>query len=611
FSAELRTDRFCLLPQVSYVITVDGHDRFGTLTFAFASQNHCQYRGVVQGEEGSSVAMDICSGLRGVLHLSDDSYGIEPLDSDPERHLVYRLRDVKSQPRGCGTPHDNRTAAERGAEEIHHGQHRRRAILHQAHYVELLLVVDNNKFNAMKRNETAVREKMVQLANLVDSIYVQLNIRVNPISIEGGAGDVLTRFTQWREKELVPRRRHDSAQLILRQGFGGTAGMAFVSTVCSRSHGGGINAFTNNNLPSFASILAHELGHNLGMNHDDRRSCSCPVNACIMNSGATRAAQTRAHQCADLRSAILSKICPTRPFLQTLQLNTSLCLWIKDFLSNRPQRVRMGATTSSNIILNTGVPQGCVLSPVLYTLYTHDCIATHASNSLIKFADDTTIVGLISNNNETPYRKEVQALAAWCSDNHLNLNTKKTKEIIIDFRKTGSTPHSGLSINGEEVEQVRNFKFLGLHISEDLSWTVNTKNIIKKAQQRLFFLRTLRKNKLPRPLLKNFYHCTIESVLTYGCTVWHASCTMQEKKQLQRVIKTAQWIIGSPLPCLEDIHSDRLLRRARKIRDDPAHPGHTLFTTLPSGRLRVLKTRTNRMKNSFFPTAVKRLLQDP
>lgn len=45
--------------------------------------------------------------------------------------------------------------------------------------------------------------------------------------------------------------------------------------------------FTNNNVPSFASIVAHELGHNLGMNHDDGRSCSCPTSACIMNSGAT------------------------------------------------------------------------------------------------------------------------------------------------------------------------------------------------------------------------------------------------------------------------------------------------------------------------------------
>ena len=56
-----------------------------------------------------------------------------------------------------------------------------------------------------------------------------------------------------------------------------------------------------------------------------------------------------------------------------------------------------------------------------------------------------------------------------------------------------------------EVERVTSFKFLGLHISEDLGWTVNTTHIIKKAQQHLFFLRTLRRNKLPPLLLKNFY----------------------------------------------------------------------------------------------------------
>ena len=42
-------------------------------------------------------------------------------------------------------------------------------------------------------------------------------------------------------------------------------------------------------------------------------------------------------------------------------------------------------------ILNTGAPKGCVLSPLLYSLFTHDCVATHASNSIIKFADDTTV----------------------------------------------------------------------------------------------------------------------------------------------------------------------------------------------------------------------------
>uniref|UniRef100_A0A3Q1EYA7 ADAM metallopeptidase domain 9a n=1 Tax=Acanthochromis polyacanthus TaxID=80966 RepID=A0A3Q1EYA7_9TELE len=268
-------------------------------------QTHCHYRGFVQDVDGSAAALSICNGIRGVIHLTDDSYGIEPLDSTPDQHLVYRLQDVTSQPRGCGTLHDdhdhsNTTEhAQYGPEEIHHRQHRRmkRAVLHQTHYVELLLVVDNDRFNYMNRNETAVRDEMVHLANFVDSIYMQLNIRVvlvgleiwtqqNLISTDGAAGEVLSRFTQWREKDLVPRRRHDSAQLILKKAFGGTAGMAFVSTVCSRSHGGGINAFTNNNVPSFASIVAHELGHNLGMNHDDGRNCQCS-GLCIMHSGAT------------------------------------------------------------------------------------------------------------------------------------------------------------------------------------------------------------------------------------------------------------------------------------------------------------------------------------
>ncbi|CAI5649117.1 unnamed protein product [Oreochromis niloticus] len=325
----LRRDVNGRLPsQVSYIISVDGSDRVVHLernelllpadftVFSYSPdgslvtstppvQDHCHYRGFVQGVEGSSVAMSICNGLRGVMHLSGGSYGIEPLDSAPDQHLVYRLQDVTSQPRGCQTPHyehghDSTERAQSSWEEIPHGQHRRvrRAVLHKTHYVELLLVVDNDRFNFMSRNATAVREEMVLLANLVDSIYMQLNIRVvlvgleiwnqqNQISTDGAAGEVLNRFTQWREKELVPRRRHDSAQLILRKNFGQTAGMAFVSTVCSRSHGGGINAFNNNLVVSFASIVAHELGHNLGMNHDDGRQCTCPTGACIMNSGAT------------------------------------------------------------------------------------------------------------------------------------------------------------------------------------------------------------------------------------------------------------------------------------------------------------------------------------
>jgi hypothetical protein len=81
------------------------------------------------------------------------------------------------------------------------------------------------------------------------------------------------------------------------------------------------------------------------------------------------------------------------------------------------------------LILNTGAPKGCVLSPLLYPLFTHDCVARHDSNNIIKFADGTTVVGLITDNDETAYR-EVRDLAGWCQN----------KEIIVDYRKRRSEP---------------------------------------------------------------------------------------------------------------------------------------------------------------------------
>ncbi|KAK3508864.1 hypothetical protein QTP70_010719 [Hemibagrus guttatus] len=144
-----------------------------------------------------------------------------------------------------------------------------------------------------------------------------------------------------------------------------------------------------------------------------------------------------------------------------------------------------GHICSTTITLNTGVPQGCVLSPFLYSLFTHDCRPVYGSNSIIKFADDTTVIGLISD-DETAYRAEVQHLVAWCADNNLLLNISKTKELIIDFRREKGRTHDPIHINGMAVERVSSFKFLGTHISEDLSWTTNTSSLVKKAHQCLF-----------------------------------------------------------------------------------------------------------------------------
>ena len=97
-------------------------------------------------------------------------------------------------------------------------------------------------------------------------------------------------------------------------------------------------------------------------------------------------------------SSAFNTIVPSKLVIKLETLG--LCNWVLDFLMGRPQVVRVGNNISTPLILNTGAPQGCVLSPLLYSLFTDDCIAMHASNSIIKFADDTTVVGLITHNDE-------------------------------------------------------------------------------------------------------------------------------------------------------------------------------------------------------------------
>ncbi|KAK7910081.1 hypothetical protein WMY93_014765 [Mugilogobius chulae] len=294
--------------------------------------------------------------------------------------------------------------------------------------------------------------------------------------------------------------------------------------------------------------------------------------------------------------------------LQDLGINPNTCRWVQDFLTNRLQCVRLGSHCSSVLTLNTGAPQGCVLSPLLYTLYTFDCRPSHPTNVIIKFADHTTVVGLIKNNTEAAYRDEVDNLVEWCSLNNLSLNSSKTKEVILDFRKKKETDPPPLYIKGDLVERVSHFKFLGTYICQDLTWTTNITSLVKKAQQRLYFLRTLRRANLPQALLLSFYRCSIESILTHDMLVWYSSCSALDKKTLDRVVKSAQDIIRTTLPSLPDLYRNRCLRRAKGIIQDSSHPAHSLFEVLPSGRrYRTIKSHTSRLTNSFYASAIKAL----
>ncbi|XP_026535731.1 uncharacterized protein LOC113420136 [Notechis scutatus] len=162
------------------------------------------------------------------------------------------------------------------------------------------------------------------------------------------------------------------------------------------------------------------------------------------------------------------------------------------------------------------------------------------------------------------------------TDQKLVLNTNKTKELIVDYKRN-RLDIQPLLINGDQVEKVASFKFLGPTLKEDLTWGPHIAALAKRAQQRLYCPRLLRKQQLNEKLLVTFYRCTIESTLTYCTSVWFANCTVADRTALQRVNVIAQKIIGCPLPSLEELYSSRCLKKVQNILKDPSHPGNPFF----------------------------------
>ena len=122
-----------------------------------------------------------------------------------------------------------------------------------------------------------------------------------------------------------------------------------------------------------------------------------------------------------------------------MNISKSICLWILDFLTCRPQFVFINHNgkilKSSTPVINTGVSQGIVLAPTLFTIYIDSCRGSFANIPIIKYADGTSIHGLIKTDEDV----EISLLLLttfvnWCDRHFLKFNVKNKKEFIFDFR---------------------------------------------------------------------------------------------------------------------------------------------------------------------------------
>ena len=257
-------------------------------------------------------------------------------------------------------------------------------------------------------------------------------------------------------------------------------------------------------------------------------------------------------------------------------------------------------------------PQGCVLSPILFVLYTND-LCWNSENVIIqKYADDTIILGLIENDCDNEYQQCIDFVNKWCIENYLSLNASKTKELLWDFRKI-SPSIEPIQISGTVVERVNTYKYLGLVVDNKLSFIQHVESQIKKANRRIYCIRAMRKLSVDPNIIVTFYNACIPPLLMYAGTAYFGMLTKRLKHDLNKPRRLCRRILGQPRGTLAEndiLYLRNVNRLANVIAKDASHPLYREYALLPSGRrYRSCYARTVRFRNTFVPHSI-RLLND-
>jgi hypothetical protein len=293
--------------------------------------------------------------------------------------------------------------------------------------------------------------------------------------------------------------------------------------------------------------------------------------------------------------------------MRRMKVEAPLVSWVTDYLTGRPQFVRLQSCVSERAVSNTGASQGTVLSPFLFTLYTSDFRYNSETCHLQKFSDDSAIVGCIRGGQEEEYRSTISDFVLWCEQNHLQLNISKTKEMVVDFRRT-KAQLTAVPIQGMDVEMVGSYKFLGVHMDNRLEWAGNTGALYKKGQSRLYFLRRLRSFNVCSKLLHTFYQSVVASAIFFAVVCWGANIKAGDASRVNKLIRKASSVLGMSLDTLEEVAERRILAKLLAIMDNVTHPLHAMVMTQRSTfshRLIPPRCARERYRRSFLPAAMR------
>ena len=221
--------------------------------------------------------------------------------------------------------------------------------------------------------------------------------------------------------------------------------------------------------------------------------------------------------------------------------------WFKSYLTNRKQVVRIGSTISTPLNITHGVPQGAILSPLLFCIYLNDLPLVPKTCSIESYVDDSKVLLSFTMkdvfNAQRNLEEDLHHVAAWCCKNQLLINAKKTKFLLIGTRQLlrRLPVEMSLSFLGEVITPVSNAKDLGVILDSNLSYDCHIKDLTSSCMSKLCQISRV-KDSFDHNTLQLIISALVMSKLYYCSSVW-SNTSIGNIKKLQGVQNFAARII--------------------------------------------------------------------
>lgn len=308
--------------------------------------------------------------------------------------------------------------------------------------------------------------------------------------------------------------------------------------------------------------------------------------------------------------------------LTKIGITNNNLLWFKNYLTNRTQCTSVGGHLSEALPIEYGVPQGSVLGPLLFILYINDLQFQCKKCRVVLYADDTAIFFASKSiqDIQIALNDDISLAYKWLTQNKLTLNVKKTKSMLFGTNKSlanavKTDAKLSIAINGEEVEEVNLFKYLGLWFDPLLNWSAHLDKTCAKIRQRLGVIGRIRCY-IDKSTAKTLVKAMIFPLFDYGDITW-GTCSLALQERLQRLQNRAGKIVlkcpprtptlevqcrlkWPPLSQFRNYHITQLVQKCL-MNEVPPYLKDTFITTRAT--YTGVETRNSQGNGIFVPSA--------